>query len=242
MKIAIISDIHANLAALRTFPELDIDELWCIGDLADYGPRPREVVQEIRGRANLIVSGNHDYAAGYGECPRCSASYRRLAAETLRYTREICPEDELKFLRGLPKSQQKVVGTTRFYVVHATPSDPLFAYCPENSTNWTSEVEGIDADVLVVGHTHTPFIRRVANTIIVNPGSLGQPKTGRPHACYAIWKDGAVSLHEYSYPIAETIADIRKMPITEADQKALIAVLETGALPANSVPERGASL
>ncbi|HTV53476.1 MAG TPA: metallophosphoesterase, partial [Terriglobia bacterium] len=77
MKIAIISDIHANLAALRTFPELDIDELWCVGDLVDYGPRPREVVQEIRGRANLIVSGNHDYAAGYGEDPRCSVSYRR---------------------------------------------------------------------------------------------------------------------------------------------------------------------
>jgi len=241
MKIAIISDIHANLAALRTFPELDIDELWCVGDLVDYGPRPREVVQEIRGRANLIVSGNHDYAAGYGDDPRCSAPYRRLAAETLRYTREICSEDELQFLRGLARSQQKVVGTTRFYVVHATPSDPLFAYCPENSANWTSEVEGIGADVLVVGHTHTPFIRRVANTIIVNPGSLGQPKTGRPAACYAIWKDGAVSLHEYSYPIAETIADIRKMPITEADQNALIAVLETGALPANSAPEREAS-
>ena len=242
MKIAIISDIHANLAALRAFPERDFDELWCVGDLVDYGPRPREVVQEIRGRANLIVSGNHDYAAGYGEDPRCSASYRRLAAETLRYTREICSEDELQFLRGLPRSQQKVVDTTRFYVVHATPSDPLFAYCPESSAAWTSEVEGIDADVLVVGHTHTPLFGRVANTTIVNPGSLGQPKTGRPRACYAIWKDGAVSLHEYNYPVAETIADIRKMPITEADQNALIAVLETGALPANSAPEREASL
>jgi predicted phosphodiesterase len=241
MKIAIISDIHANLAALRAFPERDFDELWCVGDLVDYGPRPREVVQELRRRAHLVVSGNHDYAAGYGDDPQCSAPYRRLAAKTLRYTREVCSEDELQFLRGLPRFQQRVLASTGFYVVHATPSDPLFAYCPESSAAWTSEVEGIDADVLVVGHTHTPFIRRVANTTIVNPGSLGQPKTGRPHACYAIWKDGAASLHEYSYSVAETIADIRKMPITEADQNALIAVLETGALPANSVPEREAS-
>jgi putative phosphoesterase len=241
MKIAIISDIHANLVALRAFPERNFDELWCAGDLVDYGPRPHEVVQEMRRRANLIISGNHDYAAGYGEDPRCSVPYRRLAAETLRYTREVCSEDELQFLRGLPRFQQRVLNSTSFYVVHATPSDPLFAYCPEGSANWAPEVERLDADVLIVGHTHTPFIRKVANTTIVNPGSLGQPKTGRPHACYAIWEDGAVSLHEYSYPVAETIADIRMMPITETDQNALIAVLETGALPANSAPHREAS-
>lgn len=237
MKIAIISDLHANWAALRAFPERDFDELWCVGDLVDYGPRPREVVQEIRLRANLVVSGNHDFAAGYGEDPRCSAPYRHLAAETLRYSRELCSADELQFLRELPRFQKRMVGSTRFYIVHATPSDPLFAYCPEGSAAWTPEVESIEADVLVVGHTHTPFVRRVANTTIVNPGSLGQPKTGRPQACYAIWEDGAASLHEYSYPVAETIADIRKMPIMEQDQDALISVLHTGALPASSVPE-----
>ncbi len=241
MKIVIISDIHANLAALRAFPERNYDELWCAGDLVDYGARPREILREIRSRAQVVVSGNHDYAAGYGEDPQCSAPFRRLAAETLRYTRELCSEDELQFLRELPRFERKVVGSTHFYVVHATPSDPFFAYCPEESERWMSEVEVIDADVLVVGHTHTPFIRRVANTTIVNPGSLGQPKTGRPQACYAIWEDGALSLHEYSYPVAEAIADIRKMPITEEDQNALIAVLETGALPANAAPEVEAS-
>jgi len=240
MKIAVISDVHANLAALRAFPERDYDELWCVGDLVDYGPRPREVVQEIRRRAALIVSGNHDYAAGCDEDPRCSAPYRRLAAETLRYTRDLCSEDELRFLRGLPRFQERVVGSTRFYVVHATPTDPLFAYYPENSDRWMREVEGIGTDVLIVGHTHTPFLRKVANTTLVNPGSLGQPKTGRPCACYALWEDGSISLREYVYPVAETIADTRKMPIAEEDQNALIAVLETGALPADSARESGA--
>ena len=240
MKIVIVSDIHSNLAALRALPERDYDQLWCAGDLVDYGPSPREVIHEIQSRAAVVVSGNHDYAAGFSADPRCSAPYHRLAAETLRYTQEICSDEHLLFLRNLPRSRKLVIGETRFYIVHATPTDPLFAYSPEGSDRWVAEAEAIEADVLVVGHTHTPFIRVVGNTTIVNPGSLGQPKTGRPLACYAIWEDGDVSLKEYEYPIAETIRDIREMPITEEDQNALIAVLETGALPAKSLPGSGA--
>ena len=59
-----------------------------------------------------------------------------------------------------------------------------------------------------MGHTHTPFVRRVGETIIVNPGSIGQPKTGRPFACYAVWEDGDILLKEYEYPIAETIVTL----------------------------------
>jgi putative phosphoesterase len=239
MKIVIVSDIHSNLAALRALPERDYDQLWCAGDLVDYGPRPREVIHEIQSRAAVVVSGNHDYAAGFSADPRCSAPYRRLAAETLRYTQQICSDEHLLFLRNLPRFQELAIGETRFYIVHATPTDPLFAYSPEGSDRWAGEAEAIQADVLVVGHTHTPFIRVVGSTTIVNPGSLGQPKTGRPLACYATWEDGDVSLKEYDYPIAETIRDIWEMPITEDDQHALIAVLETGTLPAKSLPGSG---
>ena len=90
----------------------------------------------------------------------------------------------------------------------------------------------IDANVLVVGHTHTPFLRIEDRTSIFNPGSLGQPKTGRPLACYAVWEDGKFSHKEYEYPIVETIRRIREMPIEPHDQEALIRVLQTGNLPA----------
>jgi protein phosphatase len=116
--------------------------------------------------------------------------------------------------------------------VHAVPSDPLFAYCPQDSDRWTQEVESISADVLFVGHTHIPFIRNVGNTTVVNPGSLGQPKTGRPLACYAVWEDGAISLKEYAYPIEETVHAIQQMPISKEDQEQLISVLMNGAIPA----------
>jgi len=234
VKIVIISDIHANLAALEALPEQDFDQLWCIGDLVDYGPKPHEVVEWVQRNAVLVVRGNHDHAAGFSVDPQCSKPYKRLAAETLNYTKEICTAEDLAFLRSLPIQSEARVDEAHFSLVHACPTDPLFGYCPAESDRWQKEVESIEAEFLIVGHTHTPFIRKVGNTTVVNPGSLGQPKTGRPLACYAIWQDGKVTLREYPYPIEETIRQIRKMPISAEDQKALIVVLETGFLPASN--------
>lgn len=231
MKIVIVSDIHGNLAALNALPEQDYDALWCLGDLVDYGPRPREVVQWIKQNAAACVRGNHDNAAGYSVDPQCSPPYKRLAAETLRYTRQVCAGDDLAYLGSLPLHRELSVGATRFYLVHAMPTDPLFGYCPKDSNLWPEQVKKIDADVLLVGHTHTPFLRTEGGTTILNPGSLGQPKTGRPQACYAVWQDGQMLLKEYQYPVDETIRGIREMPVTPQDQDALIAVLQTGNLP-----------
>ena len=73
-----------------------------------------------------------------------------------------------------------------------------------------------------VGHTHIPFIRSFNRQILVNPGSLGQPKTGKPDACYAVWENGQVSLRTYAYPIDKTIDKIRLMPIGKNIQQNLI--------------------
>lgn len=230
MKIAIISDIHANLAALEAFPERDYDALWCLGDLVDYGPRPREVIQWIRKHAAIFVRGNHDHAVAFGVDPKCSLPYKHLASVTMQYTQDVCTRDDLKFLRDLPVQREVEAGGYRFYVVHAAPTDPLFGYRSRDSELWEKEMQWVNADFLVVGHTHTPFIRKVGRCTIVNPGSLGQPKTGRPQACYALWEDGLVSLKEYAYPLQTTSQQIRQMPLAKQDQEELIAVLETGGL------------
>lgn len=231
MKVAIISDIHGNLAALEAFPETDCDQVWCIGDLVDYGPRPREVIQWVKKSATVAVRGNHDHAVGFDVNPQCSPAFRDLADATMKYTLAVVGEQEREFLRKLPIHREFELGEVRIYCVHATPSDPLFGYCAEISDRWQQEVDRIAADVLVVGHTHTPFIRRVGRTLIVNPGSLGQPKTGRPLACYALYEDGMFALKEYEYPIEKTIGGIREMPISTEDQEALISVLYRGTLP-----------
>jgi putative phosphoesterase len=228
MKIVIISDIHANLAALRALPERGYDQLWCIGDLVDYGPKPHEVVQWVKHHATLAVRGNHDHAAGFSVDPQCSPAFKKLADETLRYTLSVCNEEDLSYLRNLPIQREVTADSTQFYLVHAMPTDPLFGYCPEESELWLNQVDWINADMLVVGHTHTPFLKRVGLTTILNPGSLGQSKTGRPLACYAVWEDGKIARKEYEYPLADTIHGIREMPIDSESKNALIAVLESG--------------
>jgi putative phosphoesterase len=237
MKIVIVSDIHANFAAVEDFPEQKYDQLWCLGDLVDYGPSPRQVIAWVRRHATVAVRGNHDHAVGFGVDPQCSLPYKHLADETMRYTQKLCTNDEFAYLRRLPAQQEIVVGDKKFYLVHAAPTDPLFGYRLEASTLWPNETQWIDADVLVVGHTHTPFIRQVGGCTIVNPGSLGQPKTGRTLACYAVWEDGQISLKEYCYSVEKTIREIRLMPLSKKQIEELVSVLETGGL---SVPSGNA--
>jgi putative phosphoesterase len=210
MKIAIVSDIHANLAALEAFPEKNFDQLWCLGDLVDYGPRPHQVIQWVRHHATAAVRGNHDQAVGFGVDPQCSLPYKHLASETMRYTREVCTKDDFEFLRNLPVQKEAVVGTNEVLSGPCRSYRSFFGYRPQDSELWEKEIQWINADVLLVGHTHTPFIRQVGGCTIVNPGSLGQPKTGRPLACYAIWEDGEISLKEYNYPLQKTIRQIRR--------------------------------
>jgi putative phosphoesterase len=232
MKIVIVSDIHANLAAIEAMPEESYDQIWCLGDLVDYGPRPHETIRWVKTHAKVTVRGNHDHAAGFAVTPECSLPYRGLAATTRRYTQEVCIESDFEFLRELPLRLEMIVNKTRFQLVHAAPTDPLFGYLPADSEHWLSEVQRVNTDFLIVGHTHTPFVRQIDDCTIVNPGSIGQPKTGRPLACYAVWEDGRIDLKEYEYPIERTIADIRLMPIPERDQQALISILLTGQLAA----------
>ncbi len=229
MKIAIISDIHANLAALEALPAAGVDQIWCLGDLVGYGPQPREVIRWIRDNATVVVRGNHDLAVGYNVEPQCSPALRFLAANTKDYTMAAVSDEDRDFLAKLPIRRQFPLGDEQFYCVHAIPSDPLFTYCAETADQWQREVDCVTASVLLVGHTHTPFIRRLGRTLIVNPGSLGQPKTGRPFACYALYEDGNFALKEYEYPIDKTMNAIRAMPISVEDQEALISVLHTGA-------------
>jgi putative phosphoesterase len=201
-------------------------------DLVAYGPYHHEVVQRVIEKAGVCVRGNHDNAAGFSVNPNCSPPYKHLAAETLRYTQHVCSQEDMTYFRSLRLHRQITISGTKFYLVHAMPTNPLFGYCPEESNLWNSEVRAVETDVLVVGHTHTPFLRIERKTSILNPGSLGQPKTGRPLACYAVWEDGKISLKEYEYPIDETIRGIREMPIEPHDQEALIAELQTAILPA----------
>jgi len=229
VRIVIISDVHGNYDALSALPER-YDELWVLGDLVNYGPEPQEVVDFVKRNAAAVVRGNHDHSIGYGEDPRCTPRYRDMADATRRYSDSVLTPDQKQLLRNLPVNLRLRRANKTFYLVHARPSDPLYGYCPADSEEWVREVESVVADVVLVGHTHTPFIRQIGNSTLVNPGSVGQPKTGKADACYAVWEDGDVELKTYPYPLEKTISKIRTMPIPPAIQRDLSTVLRTGSV------------
>jgi len=229
VKIVIISDIHGNLEALTGLPE-NFDQLWVLGDLVNYGPNPGEVVDFVRTNASVVIRGNHDHAIGFNEDPRCSPPFREMARAMQEYTSSILSESQKQFLRDLPLRVDRELRGMKVSLCHAVPSDPLFAYCPPGSSRWQSELEIAKADILLVGHTHLTFDRQLGKRRVVNPGSVGQPKTGTPEACYAVWDDGTIELRSFEYPFEKTIRKIDALPIPAGVKASLSDVLRNGGL------------
>jgi len=227
MKILIVSDLHANLEAVEALPK-DFDRLWVLGDLVNYGPDPKEVVDFVRENASVVMRGNHDHAIGFDEDPRCSAPFRRMAEETRRYTRSVLGEEHRKYLRGLPLMATAAADGRRVLFCHATPSDPLFAYRPQDSDLWLTDEVDRAIHIELVGHTHVPFRRVLPERLIVNPGSVGQPKHGRAEACYALWQDGKIALASAPYDFERTIDKLRDLRLSPAVFEDLANVLRTG--------------
>jgi len=229
LKIVIIADLHGNYESLQSLPER-YDELWVLGDLVNYGPDPAAVVDFVKAKSTVTVRGNHDHSIGYDVDPRCGSRYQKMAETTRQYTASVLNKNQKEFLRELPLHVELQRQDKRFYLCHAKPSDPRYGYSPEDSDDWFHEVGSISADVVLVGHTHTPFIRRIGDRLVVNPGSLGQPKTGKPDACYVVWEYGTFELKSFPYFVDETVGKLQALLFPQDVEKDLITVLRTGSV------------
>ena len=230
MRLAIISDIHGNLEALQAITE-PRDELWVLGDLVNYGPNPSEVVDFVRRNASVVVRCNHDHAIGFGVDPQCPAPFREMAQAMQTYSESVLSDEQKAFLRELPLTADRTVEGRRFLLCHAVPSDPLYRYCPPESPAWAVEASRVDADVILVGHTHLPFQATLGGRQVANSGSVGQPKHGFPQACYAVWEDGRFLLKSQPYDTTETVRKVLALPISEPIANQLADVLTRGASP-----------
>jgi putative phosphoesterase len=230
VRVLIVSDLHGNIDAVRSLPS-DYDQLWVLGDLVNYGPNPAEVIQFVRQNATVAVRGNHDHSVGFGEDPRCSARFRAMAEETGKYTRSLLSEDDVRYLRNLPLKAAMQVHNTRLLLCHATPSDPLYEYRREDSPLWLADETGSAIDVLLLGHTHLPFRHFAGDHLIVNPGSVGQPKHGVPEACYAIWEDGKITLGSVAYDVEQTVEKLGRLSLSADVFDDLAFVLRHGSAP-----------
>ena len=213
MRLAIVSDIHANLPALEAVladaQSAGVDQLWCLGDVVGYGAHPDECAGLIAERCALCLVGNHDLAV-LGELD--DSAFSSAAAAAVRWTRETARPETIEFLRGLqPADESREVA-----LYHASPRDPIWEYVlwPDQAAECIA-VQA--ARVSLVGHSHVALFfvmaedgdrRPPGQTIelediakgaqasagtrldvsegrwLINPGSVGQPRDGDPRAAW----------------------------------------------------------
>lgn len=215
MKILIISDIHANVQALSAVldKENGVDKIFCLGDLVNYGPNPGEIIGTVRSIADKIVRGNHDDAvSGLRDDCCCPPEYGELAEPGKDYTRGVLDEAEKQFLRDLPLVERVNVNGCRLLLSHGSPKGNNCTFLPPDIPDkvLARELEGVDADLVLIGHTHMPMQRKLNNTVIINPGSVGFPSGYSPKASYVVWNDGDVEFKKVDYDIEETIKALKQ--------------------------------
>jgi len=227
MKILILSDIHANWPALRAIQEPH-DLCLCMGDLVDYGPDPVPCIRWVEKHARYVIRGNHDHAAAQRAFTNGKNGFKYLSGITRELTWERLSKPHLRFLASLPVSRMLTLDNRRFLLVHATPRDPLDEYVHNDPEQWARRLHNVEADVICVGHTHIPFILPVGNKLVINPGSVGQPRDGDPRASYALWEDGKVTIKRIDYPIEEVVGQIEASNLPELAKRMLIDVFRKG--------------
>ena len=197
--VAVITDIHANLpaleASLERIEKLGIERVLCGGDLVGYGPHPNEVCRMIRDRRIATIYGNYDYAIAR-DLEDCGCAYvtqhdRELGERSVEWTLANTNRLSKDFMRELPFDLRFSVGETSVHLVHGSPrklNEYLFEDKPASLYERLASAE--DADALVFGHTHKPWVREHGGVLFVNCGSVGKPKDGDPRAAFAVLQSG----------------------------------------------------
>lgn len=235
MKILLISDLHANIDALTRVETVEkpFNHVLCMGDLVDYGPSPREVIEWIRDHKADVVRGNHDNAVGLHVDCGCVGPYLRLSQETRNVMWQLLNDDEVRWLGDLPKTLQKEIAGERFYLCHAVP-EQLTTYMPPQTAavRWVEMFGEVQADTVLLGHTHLQMDRFTDNKRFVNPGSIGQPKPRGQMAHYGVWQDEVIHLRATTYDYIKTQDKIRALPLPQDVVDQLCWILECGNLDA----------
>jgi|SRR6218665_260367 len=251
MRIALFSDIHANLPALQAFfkhvEEQKPDAIYCLGDLVGYNIWPNEVINEIRKRGIPTIAGNYDFGIGRSS-DDCGCAYKTddekaNGAISISYTNELVNEEERKYLRALPAhikvEFQLNNDKLNLLLVHGSPrkiNEYLFEDREEKSMQRILQ----DADILCFGHTHKPYHRILESNSdsavryrhAINIGSVGKPKDGNPQGGYVILTINensgvsdkssiAVEFLRFDYDIEKAAKAVEESPLPNAYAESL---------------------
>jgi putative phosphoesterase len=238
MRILVVSDIHSNWHALEAIRE-EHDVCLCLGDLVDYGLDPGPCVRWAMERAHHTIRGNHDHGVAQGVSVLGETGYRYLTRVTRPLQWRGLGLDERRFLLQLPLTKRFVLDGKRFLLVHATPRDPLDEYLMKDPETWTRRVQGSAADIVLVGHSHMQFNLKAGAAVVVNPGSVGQPRDGDPRAAYALIENGKIEMKRVEYDVEAAVARVEDHPLPERAKLMLIQTIRYGKLadPDNSLDD-----
>lgn len=228
MKALIVSDVHSNLEAFHAViadagARGGFDEIWSLGDLVGYGPDPSACVDLLRSYEHSAVAGNHDLAAaGKLSVDR----FNPYAAAANRWTATQLTREQSEYISGLPLT----IEIDEFTLAHGSPRDPVWEYLVTEDAAIACFTH-IHTYWCLVGHSHVPFLcipradgaafmsfpeeRAVQldnESVIINPGSVGQPRDNDPRASYVIYDDErrTVEHHRVRYDIAATQDKMRR--------------------------------
>jgi predicted phosphodiesterase len=226
MRIAVISDVHANARALEAVLEkidtAGVDAIWCLGDTVGYGPRPNECCESVNGRADYSLVGNHDLVV----LGRLSVTdFNDEAAAAATWTSSVLTPESRAFLEVL----QPAGSVEDVDLFHASARDPVWEYVlTEEAASATLELS--HAPLVLVGHSHValalaqngsgvsgglaPAGSRVEldGRWLLNPGSVGQPRDGDPRAAWLLLDLARMfaEFHRVPYPIEQTQSEMRE--------------------------------
>jgi len=221
MRAAILADIHSNLTALEAvLADVErrgrVDEVWCLGDIVGYGPEPHRCIETIKERCHTCIAGNHDQAAA----DKLDISYfNPEAAEAAGWTTQHLEKDDIRFLENLPLILEK----GDFTLAHGSPRDPILEYVLSTAVAEES-LKHFQTRYCLIGHSHLALLfecgRHCSGSelapesevklgnkrLIINPGSVGQPRNDDPRAQYAVYdaEAGRITFHRVEYDISIT--------------------------------------
>ena len=236
-RVAVITDIHANLPALRValarIDELGIERIYCGGDLVGYGPHPNEVCALIQECEIPTIYGNYDYAIAR-DLEDCGCAYvtphdRELGQQSVDWTLAHTDQASKDFMRELPFDLRFEVGGVAVHLVHGSPrkvNEYLFEDKPASLYERLARAE--QARVMVFGHTHKPWVREHGGVLFVNCGSVGKPKDGDPRGAFAILTPSRstleVQIERVGYDARAVAAQVRQVGLpAEFADKLLVA-------------------
>jgi predicted phosphodiesterase len=226
MRVAVISDIHANYHALEAvLAEVTADapdELWCLGDVVGYGPEPNRCCELVARHTSLCLAGNHDLAV-IGALP--VEDFNGDAAAAVHWTRGVLTDDSRAVLKPLVPSATRNGAA----LYHGSPLDPVWDYVLSEEGARTS-MDLVQVPLMMVGHSHVALqisydegtlggglahggdeIDLAASRWLLNPGSVGQPRGGDPRAAWLTidFDAGRASFRRTEYAIELTQREIR---------------------------------